>query len=500
MSTQTLWNCPTDWVTQDKTLQINYPSAEHPTAEITTGIPGGLKWVFVPLGLSVDGSIKAVRVCYQLSSSSSFIARVRLIEIRTPGTVVVRHDDPTDLLSTVPTCHVSAVSPYRPEGAVTLALWVKFADATHRIRLGPVGLDVETCGIDVANVKCFGAVGDGVADDTAPMQNAIDAVEAAGGGTVYFPTGAYLTSQPLRVAHDGVAFRGAGRDATVLQNSSSDLLHISTSDISDTHLVKYFGLEDIQLKSLLHGGHLIVVPVGMGQSTIRAARLIQRNNDKSIYRLFIDTNNDTDPVGRGGYNNVVTEAWLQGPQNPTVPQWHVVVNGALYNSNTFERMRCDNSGAFFFHLESTRSQAPLSGNGFRDVIFERCVGGKIKLLSCVGTLLQECVAYDDNADDISNDGFYVGRSPASLSRSTYTTFINCDRRSGNLRGIYKDIKLAPDECQATTVINCGGTPGAGITHDFGDTPLTAIGMPVFVTFEGTAQTTMVSSDGVTTPS
>jgi hypothetical protein len=42
------------------------------------------------------------------------------------------------------------------------------------------------------NVHDFGAVGDDVTDDTAAIQAAIDAVAAQGGGTVWFPLGAYL--------------------------------------------------------------------------------------------------------------------------------------------------------------------------------------------------------------------------------------------------------------------------------------------------------------------
>ncbi|WP_342654390.1 putative Ig domain-containing protein [Pseudomonas sp. F3-2] len=46
----------------------------------------------------------------------------------------------------------------------------------------------------IFNVKDFGAVGDGVTDDTAAIQSAIDAAAAAGGGQVYVPTGTYIVS------------------------------------------------------------------------------------------------------------------------------------------------------------------------------------------------------------------------------------------------------------------------------------------------------------------
>src|SRR5205823_7338982 len=59
-------------------------------------------------------------------------------------------------------------------------------------------------GNGVFNVKSYGAVGDGVADDTAAVQAAIDAANStagalAGGGIVFFPLGSYLISASLRV-------------------------------------------------------------------------------------------------------------------------------------------------------------------------------------------------------------------------------------------------------------------------------------------------------------
>lgn len=82
------------------------------------------------------------------------------------------------------------------------------------------------------NVRFYGAVGDGVTDDRPAIQAAIDACEAAGGGTVYFPAGTYVVTKDPASAHPTnrclyvnapfVHMRGAGIRNTVIKVADSE--------------------------------------------------------------------------------------------------------------------------------------------------------------------------------------------------------------------------------------------------------------------------------------
>jgi hypothetical protein len=67
-----------------------------------------------------------------------------------------------------------------------------------------------------ADVRQFGAVGDGVTDSTAAINAAIDAVGAMGGGAVLVPSGRYKLSGVVWMHHSNVVLRGSGRDSTTL--------------------------------------------------------------------------------------------------------------------------------------------------------------------------------------------------------------------------------------------------------------------------------------------
>lgn len=68
----------------------------------------------------------------------------------------------------------------------------------------------------LVSVKDYGARGDGVTDDAAAIQAALDSVPA-GGGTVYLPPGDYRIGTTLAITVSGTTFKGAGASASVLR-------------------------------------------------------------------------------------------------------------------------------------------------------------------------------------------------------------------------------------------------------------------------------------------
>jgi len=82
---------------------------------------------------------------------------------------------------------------------------------------------------DVVSVKDFGAVGDGVTDDTAAIQAAINA--SVSGGNLFFPIGAYVITSTLTVTKN-ISFNGEDKFLSYIKWSISTLIAISVDTVS----------------------------------------------------------------------------------------------------------------------------------------------------------------------------------------------------------------------------------------------------------------------------
>jgi pectate lyase-like protein len=107
---------------------------------------------------------------------------------------------------------------------------------------GTARLSLEDRGGEVYNVKAYGATGNGITDDRKPIQNAINAAEAARFGIVYFPPGTYMISdsggQPdLLTFTQPVQFVGAGPFLSVITTDqvTKNMFHgtITVTDLND---------------------------------------------------------------------------------------------------------------------------------------------------------------------------------------------------------------------------------------------------------------------------
>jgi hypothetical protein len=92
---------------------------------------------------------------------------------------------------------------------------------------GAVSRTVQSKLRDVVSVKDFGAVGDGVADDTAAIQAAITYIASLSGGIVSFPKGTYRITSILFVTGVGVTLEGVGYGSVLLVDHTADVVRIS---------------------------------------------------------------------------------------------------------------------------------------------------------------------------------------------------------------------------------------------------------------------------------
>jgi hypothetical protein len=90
-------------------------------------------------------------------------------------------------------------------------IFAKMANQLQNILVGPVWYNVKSAD--------YGAVGDGITDDAAAIQAAINAANTAGGATIYFPPGTYIVKSVITVASSNIKFLGV-RGQSIISDSA----------------------------------------------------------------------------------------------------------------------------------------------------------------------------------------------------------------------------------------------------------------------------------------
>jgi hypothetical protein len=139
----TIWHSP---------LRLQ-PSIDFPGVTMQQGLPAttmdayssstGNKYVLLPLTLPSNVEIKGIELCYRVSNSATSVSQVRLTKTTTPDVAGVVYDDPTVRNSTTATCETSGPMTISVDAVVTLSIRIFFADTSHFVEIGGVGVIVE---------------------------------------------------------------------------------------------------------------------------------------------------------------------------------------------------------------------------------------------------------------------------------------------------------------------------------------------------------------------
>jgi hypothetical protein len=108
----------------------------------------------------------------------------------------------------------------------------------------------------------YGAVFDGVTDDTSAIQDALDACNSAGGGAVDMPNGTAIISEPL-IVYSNVTLRGQGMNVTILKTSANASTAVTGGAIIK-ELEENNGSDNLVLEGFTITGNGDTAPSGSG--------------------------------------------------------------------------------------------------------------------------------------------------------------------------------------------------------------------------------------------
>jgi hypothetical protein len=302
------------------------------------------------------------------------------------------------------------------------------------------------------SVKTFGAKGDGITDDRAAIQAALDAA-TSGTGELYIPAGTYLISTSPRgafgVAVSGkVHLRGAGQDKTVLQQAAGAGPAVRLMNVSGTGVV----IEDLaldgdkrtQTPSEQRHGLFVTASEGLVVQRVTARNFtgdgfyLYNKTNGSRFVQVLATGNGRNGITLGGMvdGTTITDSKFVGN---TAQQVDSEPGGANVVSNTtITRSLLDTGGASKdYVLTCSGSNAGVNGHDWN--VVNNTINGPVFVVSA------DRVVIADNTG----------------SNSTPKSFITVNRSSSDVTIRGNKLKQLQHEAPSQAGVYVVGTAGSG---------------------------------------
>ena len=287
------------------------------------------------------------------------------------------------------------------------------------------------------NVCDFGAVGDGVAKDTAAVQRAIDAASAAGGGEVLLPKGTYLCGSVF--LKSGVDFHLA---AGATLKGSPDSADYNALDVTPQNSGRLGAGDNIS------GGHLVLC-IEQKNVTLRGPGKIDGN-----VGAFLKMPDGSHPKNKLAIPwRPAQMVWFVESQNIAIrdieladaPYWSCFIFGC-------EDVKVENA-----NIHTVRKPHTYNGDGL-DIDTSR----RVSVTGCNISTADDSITLRANGARLKRNGDCADVTVSNCTLSSDCNAIRLGVGNGHVRDCsFRDIKIV-DTRYAVNAVGAWSQPGHGV--------------------------------------
>lgn len=242
----------------------------------------------------------------------------------------------------------------------------------------------------------FGAVGDGVIDDTAAIQEVLDVAKAAGGGVVFLPIGTYLIdTSTLVIAGDNVTLQGDGWGSILKLGTNASLTANAFISIEASNIV---------IKDLLLDGS------SRGTNVDRGIRINGTRSNIRVHNCYIK-DFDYSGVACETATNIVTDLHV------TDSIFENIRFGVLINKTASKYIWIDRCRALVGSGSASRTGFQMDRDA-SNIFISRCwtnsLGFGVAIASCTDVLISECIC-TGTTDVTRGQGIHVETTVSQIT-------------------------------------------------------------------------------------